>query len=475
MNSTTSGPKAVGQNGDCAVLPELKRLNYFYGQMLGARDFQAEQDYVRDKLRLHNRCLHGHGVVCGLPVTPEPMEKPCETPGGSEQARIRAELSHLIEEAKASKDPDKVAELRTKIEELSRKLENLPEDPCPPPPARTKVRVGCGFAVDGLGNELLVRHPLVVDLWAALSEADRRRVNDGERTLYLTLCYCEVKTDPARPVVSYDCGVPADCAFGRVRESVRVKVTVDAPPADHRCDPCCVPCGQGEAGGDCADHLDSECCVLIGRIVDFEPGRPLAPEKIQDWVRRMLTPYALVTITGISWSHGASYAPDEARKILGTGDPAGGVEIRFSRPVLTSTLRPGVVEIWVVEGGRGRSGAVYHMTGEYVDLPNTPTTDRVRYRQTSGESLQHGDRVLVIVRGSFILDECCRALDGDHLGGRVPVLHEYADNRRGTPPDVCVHPPRGKGPWTSGNGTEGGTFESWFYIDAGYGYQEIKR
>ena len=55
--------------------PQFDRLNYFYGQMLGACDFQTEQSYFRDKMKLHNRCLHGYGTVCGLLVE-VPRPKP---------------------------------------------------------------------------------------------------------------------------------------------------------------------------------------------------------------------------------------------------------------------------------------------------------------------------------------------------------------------------------------------------------------
>ena len=58
----------------CAEIPEFERLNYFYGQMLGAADFRAEQAFFREKLKLHNRCLHGYGVVCGLEVRPVAVE-----------------------------------------------------------------------------------------------------------------------------------------------------------------------------------------------------------------------------------------------------------------------------------------------------------------------------------------------------------------------------------------------------------------
>jgi len=47
----------------------LQRVRYFSGQRLDADDFQAEQDYVLDRLARRNRLLHGVGIVDGLAVT----------------------------------------------------------------------------------------------------------------------------------------------------------------------------------------------------------------------------------------------------------------------------------------------------------------------------------------------------------------------------------------------------------------------
>jgi hypothetical protein len=44
------------------------RPNYFSGKLLSAEDLKLEQDYFLDKTRLHNRCLHGCGVACGLGI-----------------------------------------------------------------------------------------------------------------------------------------------------------------------------------------------------------------------------------------------------------------------------------------------------------------------------------------------------------------------------------------------------------------------
>jgi hypothetical protein len=47
----------------------FKRPNFFNGKLLTAADLQLEQQYFREKLKLHNRSLHGFGIVSGLKVT----------------------------------------------------------------------------------------------------------------------------------------------------------------------------------------------------------------------------------------------------------------------------------------------------------------------------------------------------------------------------------------------------------------------
>ena len=54
---------------ECAT---LTRPHFFAGQLLDAATLQAEQDYHREKLRRHNRILHGFGIVSGLGVHVEP-------------------------------------------------------------------------------------------------------------------------------------------------------------------------------------------------------------------------------------------------------------------------------------------------------------------------------------------------------------------------------------------------------------------
>jgi hypothetical protein len=63
----------------------LERLRFFSRQLITADDMCAEQEYFRQKLRRHNRFLHGWGVVCGCLVMPKPdashLWQVCISPG----------------------------------------------------------------------------------------------------------------------------------------------------------------------------------------------------------------------------------------------------------------------------------------------------------------------------------------------------------------------------------------------------------
>ena len=47
----------------------LKRPRFFAGQLITPEDLELEQQYFREKLKRHNRSLHGFGIVSGLKVT----------------------------------------------------------------------------------------------------------------------------------------------------------------------------------------------------------------------------------------------------------------------------------------------------------------------------------------------------------------------------------------------------------------------
>ncbi|HUS12418.1 MAG TPA: hypothetical protein VMZ30_18265 [Pyrinomonadaceae bacterium] len=49
-----------------------ERPRYYARQLITSDDLTLEQEYFRNKLRAHNRLLHGWGVVCGAHVCPRP-------------------------------------------------------------------------------------------------------------------------------------------------------------------------------------------------------------------------------------------------------------------------------------------------------------------------------------------------------------------------------------------------------------------
>ena len=62
------GPAKTEGSSGCAAIPELTRLRYFHGRGLSALDLRREQTFHLEKHRLHNRLLHGWGIVCGLDI-----------------------------------------------------------------------------------------------------------------------------------------------------------------------------------------------------------------------------------------------------------------------------------------------------------------------------------------------------------------------------------------------------------------------
>jgi len=44
--------------------------------LLSVDDMVTESEYYREKLKRHNRYLHGTGIVCGLEITPAPAPAP---------------------------------------------------------------------------------------------------------------------------------------------------------------------------------------------------------------------------------------------------------------------------------------------------------------------------------------------------------------------------------------------------------------
>ena len=51
------------------MIQSLERARYFIGKVMSVEDLQQEQSYLLNRMRRHNRFLHGWGVVAGLEVS----------------------------------------------------------------------------------------------------------------------------------------------------------------------------------------------------------------------------------------------------------------------------------------------------------------------------------------------------------------------------------------------------------------------
>ncbi len=311
---------------------------------------------------------------------------------------------------------------------------------CEGDPTTAEVIVHPGVAIDCLGNEIVVRHPRPVYVDKLLAEADLERLAEKPATVYLTLCFHEMPIDPSRPMLPGRCEPAPACEHARILETYRICASLERPDPGPDCEPCCGACG--------------DVCLELASVRAFDPAEPLVQEQIDLTGRRPLALRELTEIVGVNWVHGATYSREDANALLDVG-----LELWFSRGVEVATLLPGVFDLTGIESGSGRSAGPYNIEGEFVDLPTEPYVDRVRYRRTTEETLQYGDRVLITVRGDFILDECCRAVDADHLGGSVPLVGESPYEPVGDALERRC-PPR-----PSGDGVEGGEFVSWIYVE----------
>jgi hypothetical protein len=72
MKTNTNCCSASASPCDSSIA-ELPR--YYPRQLITPDDLTLEQNYFRDRMRRHNRLLHGWGVVCGALVCPVPNPK----------------------------------------------------------------------------------------------------------------------------------------------------------------------------------------------------------------------------------------------------------------------------------------------------------------------------------------------------------------------------------------------------------------
>jgi hypothetical protein len=160
------------------VASRFKRLAYFNGQLLTENDLLEEQEYIREKLKMHNR-LHGTGVIEGLEVTTDKNT----TPGEKDKPPI--------------------------------------------------VTINPGYALDCEGNEVIVCKPYNADLSDSIGYLERlgaflnrercttaKCINDDPHII-VGIIYEECSSNPSTQYMT-TCATDVQNQYSRIREGFRV-------------------------------------------------------------------------------------------------------------------------------------------------------------------------------------------------------------------------------------------------------------
>lgn len=186
----------------------LERPRYFPRKLITDAEMTLEQDYFRNRLRLHNRMLHGWGVVCGAIVCTVPKTTP--------------EIDPACEDGDAHDD-------------------DMPGDS--PGTEPWKVVVKPGYILGPYGDEIVIDCPQIVDVrkrcvdavspepcgpvkdpWCSEVHAEEQ---GGE--LFVAVRYKEFKARPVR-VQPAGCGCDdTQCEYSRWRDGYEICMLTDCP------------------------------------------------------------------------------------------------------------------------------------------------------------------------------------------------------------------------------------------------------
>jgi len=191
-----------------------ERVHYFSRQLITADDMTAEQEYFREKLRRHNRYLHGWGVVCGCAVE--------AYPDANHPWQVRICPGYVIT------------------------------------PQGDEILIGTAVNFDLAGDSLQIPDPCANYSSTAQSGCGTQSANASpvkeDQPVYLAVCYAECET---RPVRVHPVGCACDesaCDYSRIRDSFELMRLSQYPNQ---------LIGQvGFAGPFCPPCTNSACVVL---------------------------------------------------------------------------------------------------------------------------------------------------------------------------------------------------------------------
>ncbi|HVQ37575.1 MAG TPA: hypothetical protein VMS31_08580 [Pyrinomonadaceae bacterium] len=400
----------------------MERNRYFTGKFMASRDFADEQTYFLTRHRLHNRLLHGWGIVCGLKVSHHPRQD-CKKRWVVVQSGIALDCCGR---------------------ELIVPCETTFELPLP----REEEPSGNSDNGKYEANASRRRKPLPPE------EAEPPSNDEGETDLpfLLVLRYVEEEIEHVPALFSEGECHPTRKEANRIRE----KVVLDVVRLDDVQGTCWVnPEGDPETPcrDDCGDVIPGpgrSCLKPLCPCGDVVPLALISASEDSDKPfdidlkgrRNLPTPPEYLThIVDTNWDHGEEVTlsqinNDWDRQLVVTFDrkllPADGEKTGVSP--LTFLVQYGGVqqalEFLPYDGDNppglaGDCRAVFTIDPDYIH------TDRKRRGKTIVDNV-----VYVTLKCDFILDCHNNPVDGDFLRARFPT----------------------------GNGVPGGVFESWFRV-----------
>jgi hypothetical protein len=449
-----------------------KRTRYYPGRYLTAYDFRLEQGYFLSRHRLHNRLLHGYGIVCGLEVHPHP------NPNCANHVIIRPGIAIdccgreiILEEPQVvvvwdADNPPQGQPRHERPEETGEYEDEYGEKPGQP------------YEERDLSDE--EREPDYEDQDQGYEQQDPKKQypqeehrpeepREEEEPAYLIyVCYCEEESEFA-PALYDDGSCGGEACGGERLEANRICElaclhVIPWDPANRKShagcwpehvsqpQPCRDDC-EGRPDAPKTGCLEPDCrcnlCVPLAVVRPVAGNRGYAiTEDSLDYSGRpeLQTPSEYLThISGINWPHGGRVPLSELR------DPDrmnGQLRITFDRKLLPpdpdeTATATGINESTFTVQVHRKADVQYPMAMLHND-GDPPHLDDNRCEAifTIDDELLEGYQNLsggllhITLRCDFILDCHRRPVDGEHRKGVLP----------------------------SGNGCFGGTFESWFWV-----------
>lgn len=272
----------------------MERVRYFARQLITPEDLTLEQEYFRNKLRRHNRFLHGWGVVCGCTVEPVP-DKPWT------------------------------------------------------------VKVTPGYVLGPYGDEILIDHEVEVDLhkegleglavspcadqlddWCSQVEVERV----AGQPLYVAVKYAECRSRPVRVLVGCGCD-ETHCEYSRIRDSFAIEVLTSKPSTYS--DP--LPCYSSEGGispipcGPCPP-CPTDPWVILATVTPGDNGK-ITEQKIDNFSLRR----CVVSLAGICLLAGKllwiGFIPNTNSKFFRNSQIHEALSSAIDRGALQEVLPPG--------------------------------------------------------------------------------------------------------------------------------------